>query len=324
MASVLRRVQGCSTDPPSFNDLKHPGRQLTRHLAETVGIKEDDILKVMKGTQPIFTYVHEKNLTEPQMESRKEGKSVQKEESRKEGKSDQKEESRKEGKSDQKEESRKEGESDEKNIEKGKKGNCRDTMKEKQREMTEEASEPTKEQDGDNTIVSVDHEGMSAQPDYSIQDLCINQASFSLVTPLTPYAKSPTIAEECPGNCNSDIILAIPVADSSILFGVHDQKLRAMKLLDKGIMPLFPQAKREWDGVQTITILDGPVPLQWPPANWKTFSSEQKLHAWEMAAKYVASWMDWIFHRPKLHAVTLQFSFPSRIIHANSSKGADE
>lgn len=76
---------------------------------------------------------------------------------------------------------------------------------------------------------------------------------------------------------------------ANILSGVHDQKMRAIKLLAKGIMPLFPQAKREWDGVQTITILDEPVPLQWPPANWKTFSSEQKLHAWEMAAMYVAS-----------------------------------
>lgn len=57
-----------------------------------------------------------------------------------------------------KEKNRKEGKSDEKNIEKDKKGNCRETTKEKQQEMTGEASEPTKEQDGDNTIVSVDHE----------------------------------------------------------------------------------------------------------------------------------------------------------------------
>lgn len=127
---------------------------------------------------------------------------------------------------------------------------------------------------------------MSVQPDDSNQDLCINQASFSLVTPLTPYVRSPTVAEECPGNCNSDIIWQ---SHANILSGVHDQKMRAIKLLAKGIMPLFPQAKREWDGVQTITILDEPVPLQWPPANWKTFSSEQKLHAWEMAAMYVAS-----------------------------------
>lgn len=49
MASVLRRVQGCSTIPPNFNDLKHPGRQLSKHLADTIGVKEGDILKVMKG-----------------------------------------------------------------------------------------------------------------------------------------------------------------------------------------------------------------------------------------------------------------------------------
>lgn len=140
MASVLRRVQSCSTDPPSFNDLKHPGKQLPEHLAETVGIKEDDILKEMKVTLPIFSYAQEKNLTESQMEQR-EGESAKKEESKK------KREKCLEG-----------GKSDEKNIEKDKKGNCRETTKEKQQEMTGEASEPTKEQDGDNTIVSVDHE----------------------------------------------------------------------------------------------------------------------------------------------------------------------
>lgn len=82
MASVLRRVQSCSTDPPSFNDLKHPGKQLPEHLAETVGIKEDDILKEMKGTLPIFSYAQEKNLTESQMEQR-EGESAKKEEGKK-------------------------------------------------------------------------------------------------------------------------------------------------------------------------------------------------------------------------------------------------
>lgn len=54
--------------------------------------------------QPLFSYVQEKDLTEPQIEQR-EWKSVQKEESRKEGKSDGK------------------------NIEKYKKGNCRETTK---------------------------------------------------------------------------------------------------------------------------------------------------------------------------------------------------
>lgn len=38
------------------------------------------------------------------------------------------------------------------------------------------------------------------------------------------YARSPTVAEEYPGNCNLDIILAIPVADTSILSGVHDHE----------------------------------------------------------------------------------------------------
>lgn len=119
MASVLRRVQSCSNDPPRFNNLQHHGRQLTKHLTETIGVKEDYILKVMKVMQPLFSYVQEKDLTEPQIEQR-EWKSVQKEESRKEGKSDGK----------------------------NKKGNCR-----KQQKMTEEASEPTNKHTGDNTSV---------------------------------------------------------------------------------------------------------------------------------------------------------------------------
>lgn len=270
MASVLRRVQSCSTDPPIFNDLKHPGKRLTKHLAETVGVQEGDVLKVMKGMQPLFSHAQEENLTEAQIEQREE-KNVQEEESRKGEKSNSKK------------------------IEKDKRVPCKERTKEKHQEMTEEASVPTKEQEGDNTDVIVDHEGTSAKPEDSIQDLCISQTPFSSETPFVPdantpnYARSPTVAEEYPGNCNLDIILAIPVADASILSGVHDQKMRAMKLLAKGVMPLCPPAKREWDGIQTITILDGPVPLQWPPANWKTFSPEQKLHAWEMAAMYVTS-----------------------------------
>lgn len=117
--------------------------------------------------------------------------------------------------------------------------------------MTEEASVPTKEHEGDNTDVIVDHEGTSAKPEDSIQDLCISQTPFSSETPFVPdantpnYARSQTVAEEYPGNCNLDIIFAIPVADASILPGVHDQKMRAMKLLAKGVMPLCPPAKRE-------------------------------------------------------------------------------
>lgn len=57
---------------------------------------------------------------------------------------------------------------------------CTETTKEKHLKMVEEASVPTREQDGYNTIVSVDHEGMSlsAKLNESIQDLCINQPPF--------------------------------------------------------------------------------------------------------------------------------------------------
>lgn len=178
MASVLRRVQSCSTDPPIFSDLKYPGKQLTKHLAETVGVQEGEVLKVM---QPIFSHAQEENLTEVQIEQREE-ENIQKEESRKGEKSNGK------------------------NIEKDKRVPCKERTKEKHQEMTEEASVPTREQEGDNTDVSVDHEGTSAKPEDSIQDLCFSQAPFSSETTFvsdanTPnYARSPTVAEEYPGN----------------------------------------------------------------------------------------------------------------------------
>lgn len=102
----------------------------------------------MKGTQPIFSYAQEKNWTVPQIEQR-EGKMFRWRRAEKKRK-----------------------------VMEDKRETCKETTKEKHQKMMEEASVPTREQDGYNTIVSVDHEGMSAKLNDSIQDLCINQPPF--------------------------------------------------------------------------------------------------------------------------------------------------
>lgn len=197
-------------------------------------------------------------------------------------------------KSSQREENRKEGKRDNKDNEKDKE-ECKGRLEEKHKEMTEENNEPTKEQDVDNNDVSGVLEVMSAKPEDSTQDERSDRTSCSPEMPLVPdcitpnYVRSPAIAEEYPGSYNTDIVLAIPVAGSGILSCIDDKKQRATQLLSKGVMPFFPPAKQEWHGIPALTILDGPVPLQWPPINWETFSPDQKLHAWEMAAIFISS-----------------------------------
>lgn len=196
----------------------------------------------MKGTQPIFSYAHAREELDSASIRAERRENVQKEESRKEEKSDGK------------------------NIEKDK----RETPKDDGRSQCTNKG----------TRWIQHHCKCRPRRDVSqaewLHPGSVHQsASFSVATPFVPdaktpnYARSPAVAKEYHGNCNSDIILAIPMADASILSCVHDQKLRAPKLLTKRIMPLFPPAKRECDGVLTIIIFDGPVPLQWPLANWE-------------------------------------------------------
>jgi hypothetical protein len=89
----------------------------------------------------------------------------------------------------------------------------------------------------------------------------------------------------------AEISLFVPAAESTILersTSVESgEESKALKFLKHGVMPLLPPAKREWTGVAPITILDGPVPLTWPPADWETFTPDQKLCAWEMAATII-------------------------------------
>ncbi|KAL3875673.1 hypothetical protein ACJMK2_033602 [Sinanodonta woodiana] len=69
-------------------------------------------------------------------------------------------------------------------------------------------------------------------------------------------------------------------------------KTRAAKLLEKGCMPLFPPARREWQDDTVITIPTGSSRLLWPPKNWKQMSPDQKLLQWEYASIIVENSID--------------------------------
>ncbi|KAL3889767.1 hypothetical protein ACJMK2_002095 [Sinanodonta woodiana] len=69
-------------------------------------------------------------------------------------------------------------------------------------------------------------------------------------------------------------------------------KARAAKLLEKGCMPLFPPARREWQDDTVITIPTGSSRLLWPPKNWKQMSPDQKLLQWEYASMIVENYID--------------------------------
>ncbi|KAK3088296.1 hypothetical protein FSP39_017196 [Pinctada imbricata] len=48
-------------------------------------------------------------------------------------------------------------------------------------------------------------------------------------------------------------------------------------------MPLFPPAKRNWEG-RTLQLPCGATSITWPPTNWQQMSADQRLLQWEFAA----------------------------------------
>lgn len=68
-------------------------------------------------------------------------------------------------------------------------------------------------------------------------------------------------------------------------------------------MPFFSPAKRKWDGIPPITILDRPFLYNDLQTNSKIFSPDQMLHAWDIAAIYTYKWQH--FYWQKLPVVML-------------------
>lgn len=88
----------------------------------------------------------------------------------------------------------------------------------------------------------------------------------------------------------------------------------------------FYHAKQKWDGIPPTTILDGSVLLKWPPANCKTFSPDQKLHAWKIAVIYILSRTGSIrlFSWQKLSFVTLHLPCSCWAFHAQKARPMKE
>ena len=63
-------------------------------------------------------------------------------------------------------------------------------------------------------------------------------------------------------------------------------KQRAMNLLTRGCLPLFPPAPREWDS-KTISIPCGFTQISWPPQGWRTLSRDQRKLQLEFAAMII-------------------------------------
>ena len=59
---------------------------------------------------------------------------------------------------------------------------------------------------------------------------------------------------------------------------------RARVLLEFGVRPLVPPARRNWSGVTPFPIMYNGVCLTWPPACWESMTPDQKLQSWEFAA----------------------------------------
>ena len=59
---------------------------------------------------------------------------------------------------------------------------------------------------------------------------------------------------------------------------------RAIELLRKGGMPLFPAGRREWDEEEVVTLITLPTTIKWPPKTWKGMTPEQKYFNWEFAS----------------------------------------
>lgn len=82
----------------------------------------------------------------------------------------------------------------------------------------------------------------------------------------------------------------------------------------------FYRAKQKWDGIPPTTI------LKWPPANCKTFSPDQKLHAWKIAVIYILSRTGSIrlFSWQKLSFVTLHLPCSCCAFHVQKARPMKE
>ena len=280
MASVFRRVRECATTPPLFTSVKYPGSRLSRVLAEAVGVHEDDIKGVKRGIQPLFDKViqDENRIEVPTKTTKDYKRDHQKNRCEEPSKG-------REGKdtNETAEEDITRRESQETSTKNSQQQST------KQHKESTASQEQTKEKAEEQTKEKTD--GQTTLPDHS-EEQTAAQEQIPLTGEQTASQEqtNPSPSESI-DQLPAEISLFVPAAESTLMDASQsDEKIetnKALKFLKHGVMPLLPPAKREWTGVDPIKILDGPTPLTWPPEKWETFTPDQKLFAWEMAATII-------------------------------------
>lgn len=66
---------------------------------------------------------------------------------------------------------------------------------------------------------------------------------------------------------------------------------RALNLLKRGCLPLFPPARRDW-GTDQVTLRCNNITVVWPPMDWQEMSPDRRLLSWEYTALTLQERMD--------------------------------
>ena len=66
---------------------------------------------------------------------------------------------------------------------------------------------------------------------------------------------------------------------------------RALNLLKKGCLPLFPPSRRDW-GEEEVTLTVGNSSITWSPKDWESLTPDRRLLSWEFCAMSIQQSMD--------------------------------
>lgn len=104
-------------------------------------------------------------------------------------------------------------------------------------------------------------------------------ASSFYADPLAPAVPNTTASSSTSSDAaGTSLTSSMDLLESHIILD------RARTLLEFGVMPLLPPARRNWSGVAPFPISPDRPKLTWPPSGWETMTSDQKLQAWEFTA----------------------------------------
>ena len=134
------------------------------------------------------------------------------------------------------------------------------------------------------TDITSPHQSQGAQSDLSETNLSCSQlrsSSISSASSVSPPCTTPALATQA-------LTTEAPEPDiqaSKTTLESHDNiRKRALNLLRKGGMPLFPPARRQWDEDEVLTFVVGGKEINWPPKGWSSYGPGQRLSAVEYMA----------------------------------------